>query len=182
MTAMLFAPDYTNAPSRWVGRKLRFIPANAELTLGTLHDLRKADAVAGNWAWTPGEMVDPFAPVTDPRVAAVPPAHRNLDGIRVRDQLAIFSGHGCDVWNGVLWPALIALPEIADLQFEPTNSLHPDERLLLACGVALVGNLDVLVLDLATAQQERRVSPLVRYRLGEVADMLQVAIVIVGET
>jgi hypothetical protein len=179
---MLLAPDDTDASARWVGRKLRFLPANAELALGALHDLRSADAVAGNWAWTPGEWVDPFAPLTAPRVASVPPAHRNLDGVRVRDQLAIFSGHGCDVWNGVLWPALVALPEIADLQFEPTNTLRPDESLLLACGVALVGNPDVLLLDLSSTVHERRASSHVRQRLGEVADMLQVAIVIVGET
>lgn len=129
----------------------------------------------------PGELVDPFARVMGPRVASVPSAHRILDGVRVRDQLAIFSGHGCDVWNGVLWPALVALPEIAALQFKPTNSLRPDERLLLACGVALTGNPDVLLLDLASAVQERRTSAQVRQRLGEVADMLQVAIVIVGE-
>lgn len=179
---MLLASDDTVSSARWVGRKLLFLPSHAELSLGSLQDLQVADAAAGNWSWMPGEMVDLFAPVTGPRVASVPPAHVNLDGVRVRDQLAVFSGHGCDVWNGVLWPALVALPEIAERQYEPTNSLRPDERLLLACGVALVGNPDVLLLDLAFAAQERRASPFVRQRLGEVADMLQVAIVIVGET
>lgn len=179
---MHLVPHDTDSFARWAGRKLCFLPANAELALGSLHDLRSADAVAENWTWMPGGLVDPFAPLNGPGVASVPSAHRNLDGVRVRDQLAIFSGHGCDVWNGVLWPALIALPEIAYLQFEPTNTLRPDERLLLACGVALVGNPDVLLLDLSSAVQERRASPRVRQRLGEVADMLQVAIVIVGET
>lgn len=166
---------------RRAGRTALLAALNWEFPAGSVSEVLAVPVEVGRpeaWAWAARDQSDPFQAEVPPSIQVVSSPDRNLDGVLIRDQLAIFSGHGCDVWSGILWPALIAFPEIAAKQYNLTNEMSTDERLMLACCVAVLQGPDILILDSQALGAGGKVSPRLRHRLESVASVLQIAIVI----
>lgn len=170
---------------------VHFVPAGLDVPVGVVTQLvATGDDFAGwaaqlsdgaSWRWASEAQNDPFHSRAEPHVATASSPDRNLDGARVREQLALFSGHGCDVWNGVLWPALIGLPELAAAQYLPANALQPLERQMLAIGVGIVQSPDILIILGAGEGFTDQEKGTVLRRLSELADAQRISVVLLSK-
>jgi hypothetical protein len=168
-----------------------FAPARLDVQFGAVTQLvaslENLDAWAArladetSWGWAGALESDPFQTRSGPQIASAADPDRNLDGAQAREQLALFSGHSCDVWNGVLWPALIALPELAAVQYLPTSALPPLERQLLAIGVGVVQTPDVLLVVTPAVGLSPREKAIVLRRLAELAEIQKISVVLLSQ-
>lgn len=168
-----------------------FAPARIDVQFGAVTQLvaslENLDAWAKkladetSWGWAGALESDPFQARTGPQVASAADPDRNLDGALAREQLALFSGHTCDVWNGVLWPALIALPELAAVQYLPTSALPPLERQLLAIGVGVIQSPDILLVAAPADGFSPQEKAIVLRRLAELAEIQKISVVVLSQ-